>query len=141
MHPESQMRTSGGGRYRCEKGHLKVAATLMELRLHFGTVKRVAVCAILLVMPIRSALPQAARPLTSFSLAEQPQVRAALDWFAKNLKWINEQQAALTESPAPSFQEEKRSAAVKALFVAERLADQTDKLGKGIAEFRGVKET
>ncbi|HTA56772.1 MAG TPA: M20/M25/M40 family metallo-hydrolase [Candidatus Baltobacteraceae bacterium] len=91
-------------------------------------------------MPIRSALSQAARPLTSFSLAEQPQVRVALDWFAKNLKWINEQQAALTEIPAPSFQEEKRSAAVKALFVAEGLPVQTDKLGNVIAELRGAND-
>src|SRR5882724_390468 len=140
MHPESQMRTSEGGRYRSKKGHLKVAATLMELRLPIGTVKRVAVCAILLVMPIRSALPQAARPLTSYPLAEQPQVRVALDWFAKNLKWINEQQTALTEIPAPSFQEEKRSAAVKALFVAEGLPVQTDKLGNVIAELRGAND-
>jgi len=112
----------------------------MEMRLRIGTVKRAAVCAILLVMPIRSALSQAARPLTSFSLAEQPQVRVALDWFAKNLKWINEQQAALTEIPAPSFQEEKRSAAVKALLVAEGLPVQTDKLGNVIAELRGAND-
>jgi acetylornithine deacetylase/succinyl-diaminopimelate desuccinylase-like protein len=91
-------------------------------------------------MPIRSALSQAARPLTSFSLAEQAQVRVALDWFAKNVKWINEQQTALTEIPAPSFQEEKRSAAVKALFVAEGLPVQTDKLGNVIAELRGANE-
>jgi len=109
-------------------------------RVPIGTVKRVAVCAILLVMPIRSALSQAARPLTSFSLAEQPQVRVALDWFAKNLKWINDQQAALTEIPAPSFQEEKRSAAVKALFTAEGLPVQTDKIGNVIAELRGAND-
>jgi acetylornithine deacetylase/succinyl-diaminopimelate desuccinylase-like protein len=104
-------------------------------------VKRVAVCAILLVMPIRSsALSQTARPITSFSLAEQPHVRAALEWFAKNVKWINEQQAALTEIPAPSFQEEKRSAAVKALFAAEGLSVQTDKIGNVIAELRGAND-
>jgi tripeptide aminopeptidase len=91
-------------------------------------------------MPIRSALSQAARPLTSFSLAEQPQVRAALDWFGKNLKWINDLQAALTEIPAPSFQEEKRSAAVKAAFALEGLPVQTDKLGNVIAELRGAND-
>jgi tripeptide aminopeptidase len=89
-------------------------------------------------MPIRSALSQAARPLTSFSLAEQPQVRGALDWFAKNVKWISDQQTALTEIPAPSFQEEKRSAAVKVLFTAEGLPVQTDKIGNVIAELRGA---
>jgi tripeptide aminopeptidase len=91
-------------------------------------------------MPIRSALSQAARPLTSFTLAEQPQVRVALDWFAKNVKWITDQQAALTEIPAPSFQEEKRAAAVKALFAAEGLPVQADKLGNVIAELRGAND-
>src|SRR5246127_5580155 len=91
-------------------------------------------------MPIRSALSQASRTLTSFSLAEQPQVRVAMDWFAKNLKWISDQQVALTEIPAPSFQEEKRSAAVKALLVAEGLPVQTDKLGNVIAELRGAND-
>jgi tripeptide aminopeptidase len=91
-------------------------------------------------MPIRSALSQAARPVTSFSLAEHPQVRVAMDWFAKNLNWINEQQEALTEIPAPSFQEEKRSAAVKVLFAAEGLPVQTDKLGNVIAELRGASD-
>jgi tripeptide aminopeptidase len=104
-------------------------------------VKRFAVCAILLFMPIRSiALSQASRALTSFSLAEQPQVRVALDWFAKHLTWINDQQVALTEIPAPSFQEEKRSAAVKALFAAEGLPVQTDALGNVIAELRGTND-
>jgi len=92
-------------------------------------------------MPIRSsALPQGARSLTSFSLAEQPQVRAAMDWFAKNLKWINDLQSALTEIPAPSFQEEKRAAAVRAAFAAEGLPAQTDKLGNVIAELRGAND-
>jgi len=67
-------------------------------------------------------------------------VRTALDWFAKNLKWINDQQTALTEIPAPSFQEEKRSAAVKALFAAEGLPVQSDKTGNVIAELRGAND-
>jgi tripeptide aminopeptidase len=92
-------------------------------------------------MPIRSsALTQASRALTSFSLAEQPQVRAALDWFAKNLKWINDLQSALTEIPAPSFQEEKRAASLRAVFAAEGLPVQTDKLGNVIAELRGAND-
>jgi len=92
-------------------------------------------------MPIRSsALPQSAHPLTSFSLAEQAQVRVALDWFAKNLKWINDLQSALTEIPAPSFQEEKRAAAVRVAFAAEGLPAQTDKLGNVIAELRGAND-
>src|SRR5271169_3969941 len=106
-----------------------------------GTVKRVAVCAILLLMPMRSsALPQAARPLTSFSLADQPEVHAALDWFPKNLKWINDEQATLTEIPAPSFEEEKRAAAVKAVLTADGLPVHIDKIGNVIAELRGAND-
>jgi len=90
-------------------------------------------------MPIRSsALPQATRALTSYSLADQAQVRAALDWFGKHLDWIDEEQIRLTEIPAPSFQEEKRAAAVKALLAAEGLPVQTDKIGNVIGELRGT---
>ena len=91
-------------------------------------------------MPIRSSvLPYAARPFT-FSLADEPQVRAALDWFPKNLAWINEQQSRLTEIPAPSFEEEKRAAAVKELLAAEGLPVSTDKTGNVIGELRGSNE-
>jgi tripeptide aminopeptidase len=111
------------------------------MRPSFRTVKRVAVCAILLAMPIRSTvLSHAARPFTSYSLADQPRVRAALDWFAKNLSWINDEQVKLTEIPAPSFQEEKRAAAVKALLTAEGFPVHSDKIGNVIAEVRGANE-
>lgn len=109
--------------------------------LSFGTVKRVALCAILFLMPIRSSVvPQVARPTNTPSLAEQPKVRAALEWFGKNLKWINEEQIRLTEIPAPSFQEEKRAAALGALFAAEGLSVHTDKIGNVIGELRGANE-
>lgn len=105
------------------------------------TVKRLGVCVILLCMPTRSsALPQAARPFTSYSLADQPQVRAALDWFVKNLQWINDEQMRLTEIPAPSFEEEKRAAAVKALLAAAGLTVHTDKIGNVIGELRGLND-
>ncbi len=92
-------------------------------------------------MPSRSsALPQAARSLTSFSLADRPQVHTALGWFAKNLKWINDEQMALTEIPAPSFEEEKRAAAVKAVLIAEGLPVHIDKMGNVIAELRGAND-
>jgi len=108
------------------------------MHLSLRTVKPLAVCVILLVMPIRSTvLSHAARPFTSFSLADQPQVRNALDWFAKNLTWINDEQARLTEIPAPSFEEEKRAAAVKVLLAAEGLVVHTDKIGNVIGELHG----
>src|SRR5208282_3286942 len=106
-----------------------------------GTVKRVAVCVILLSMPIRSAVfAQVTRANATGPLAEQPAVRAALDWFEKNLKWINEEQGRLTEIPAPSFQEEKRAAAVKELLADEGLKVHSDKIGNVIGELQGSNE-
>jgi len=106
-----------------------------------GTVKRVAVCVILLSMPNRSAVfAQGTRPDARVPLAEQPAVRAALDWFGKNLTWINDEQARLTEIPAPSFQEEKRAAAVKELLADEGLKVRSDKIGNVIGEMTGTNE-
>lgn len=106
-----------------------------------GTVKRVAVCVMLLSMPNRSVvLAQGTRPDATAPLAEQPSVRAALDWFGKNLTWINDEQARLTEIPAPSFQEEKRAAAVKELLADEGLKVRSDKIGNVIGEMTGTNE-
>jgi len=106
-----------------------------------GTVKRVVVCVILLSMPIRSAVfAQLTQANPTAPLAEQPSVRSALDWFAKNLKWINDEQMRLTEIPAPSFQEGKRAAAVKALLAGEGLKVHSDKIGNVIGELQGANE-
>jgi tripeptide aminopeptidase len=102
------------------------------------TVKGLAVCVILIAMPIRSTIASnAARQSAPASLAENAQVRTALGWFEQNRAWIDEQQIRLTEIPAPSFQEERRAAAVKELFAAEGLSVHTDKIGNVIAELRG----
>lgn len=107
--------------------------------LYFVPVKRVAVCVILLAMPIRSSsMPAKVRAIRQNSLAEQPQVREALDWLDRNLDWTTAQQIRLTEIPAPSFQEEKRAQAVKEILSAEGLAVYTDKVGNVIAELRGA---
>jgi tripeptide aminopeptidase len=105
------------------------------------TVKRVAVCVILFAMPIRSSVvSHVARQTPAVSPADNAQVRAALEWFAQNLTWIDDQQIRLTEIPAPSFEEEKRAAAVKELFAGEGLAIHTDKIGNIIGELRGSNE-
>jgi len=92
-------------------------------------------------MPIRSpVLANGPRTSGSSSLADWPQVRAALDWFGKNLKWIDDEQVKLTEIPAPSFQEEKRAEAVKAILAAEGLAIHTDTIGNVIGELPGSSE-
>lgn len=107
--------------------------------LYFVPVKRVAVCVILLAMPIRSSsMPAKVRAIRTNSLADQPQVKEALDWLDRNLDWTTAQQIRLTEIPAPSFQEEKRAQAVKEILSAEGLAVYTDKAGNVIAELRGA---
>ncbi len=106
-----------------------------------GTVKRVAVCAILLSMPNRSTVyAQVTQPDSTVPLTEQPAVRAAMEWFGKNLTWINDEQARLTEIPAPSFQEEKRAAVVKELLAEEGLKVRSDKIGNVIGEMAGANE-
>jgi len=105
------------------------------------TVKRALVWVILLGMPVRSAVPShPPRQPQAPELSDNARVRTALDWFARNISWINTQQARLTEIPAPPFQESQRAAAVKELFAEIGLAVQTDKAGNVIAELRGTNE-
>ena len=109
--------------------------------LSFETVKRCAVCVILLAMPIRSSVvPQALRSPRSNSLADQPQVRNALEWLEKNLTWVTDQQVRLTEIPAPSFHEGRRAEAVQAVLAAEGMAVHMDKMGNVIGELRGTQD-
>jgi tripeptide aminopeptidase len=105
------------------------------------TVKRAFVCVILLSMPVRSAVPShAPRHAQAPKLSDNIRVRAALDWFALNISWVNAQQARLTEIPAPPFQETHRAAALKDLLTEIGLAVQIDKVGNVIAELRGANE-
>jgi len=101
-------------------------------------VKRVLVWVILLAMVLRSAIaPGTTRASSGAQLPENPRVRAALDWFSRNYEWINDEQARLTEIPAPLFKEAERAAAVKSLLGAAGLAVQVDETGNVIAELRG----
>ena len=104
------------------------------------TVKRALVCVILLAMPVRSAPPHAPRHPQSSRLPDNPRVRAALDWFTPNISWINDQQARLTEIPAPPFQEAPRAAAFKELLAEAGLSVQIDKAGNVIGELGGLNE-
>jgi len=92
-------------------------------------------------MPVRSAAsPHASRQAAGSRLTDSARVRAALDWFTPNISWVNDQQARLTEIPAPPFQEEQRAAAVKVLLAEAGLTAQIDKAGNVIGELRGVNE-
>jgi acetylornithine deacetylase/succinyl-diaminopimelate desuccinylase-like protein len=104
-------------------------------------VKPVLLWVILFVMPVRSAIAPNSRPADSRAqLPDNSQVRAALDWFSRNLTWINDQQARLTEIPAPPFHEAQRAAAVKALLAAVGLKVQSDETGNVITEIRGAND-
>ena len=106
-----------------------------------AAVKRLFVCVILFAMPARSSLAHPSpRSIRSGQLGENPQVRAALSWFAANLSWINDQQARLTEIPAPPFQESQRASAVKALLSQSGYTAEIDAMGNVIGELRGVND-
>jgi len=104
-------------------------------------VKHALVCVILLAMPVRSAAsPHAPRKAQASRLVDNERVRTALDWFTPNISWVNDQQARLTEIPAPPFQEAQRAAAVKALLTEAGLAVEIDKTGNVVGELRGMSE-
>ncbi len=104
-------------------------------------VKPVLLWVILFIMPVRSAIAPNSRPADSRAqLPDNSQVRAALDWFSRNLTWINDQQSRLTEIPAPPFHEAQRAAAVKALLAAAGLKVQSDETGNVITEIRGAND-
>jgi acetylornithine deacetylase/succinyl-diaminopimelate desuccinylase-like protein len=103
--------------------------------------KHAALWVILLTMPVRSAtIPHNSRPLPNAQFADNPEVRSALNWFARNLAAINEQQVHITEIPAPPFQEAQRAQAVKSLLASAGLEVQIDKTGNVIGELRGTNE-
>jgi tripeptide aminopeptidase len=92
-------------------------------------------------MPVRSSSAvHGARPFFLAQFVDNAEVRAALAWFSRNLAWINDQQALLTEIPAPPFEEAQRAAAVKVLLASSGLAVQIDKTGNVIGELPGATE-
>ena len=110
----------------------------MRTRSSISPMKRAILWVILIAMPARTIPAFAAPSQSSARLAEEPQVRAALDWLKKNLAAINETQIRLTEIPAPSYQESARAAAVKALFEQAGLHVEMDQIGDVIAKLPGT---
>ncbi|MBS1841861.1 MAG: M20/M25/M40 family metallo-hydrolase [Acidobacteria bacterium] len=99
------------------------------------------VSVILPSMPARSAIPfSSGRAVHSAQFAQNPQTQAALAWFKSHLAWINDEQARLTEIPAPPFAEGQRAQAVKVLLAAFGLEVHLDKAGNVIGELRGTNE-
>jgi acetylornithine deacetylase/succinyl-diaminopimelate desuccinylase-like protein len=88
-------------------------------------------------MPVRS-LGSPHRSVPAPQLADTAELRSALSWFSQNLAWINDQQARITEIPAPPFQEAARASVVKALLAASGLEVQIDKTGNVVGELPGA---
>ena len=106
-----------------------------------SSLKWLALSVILLNMPIRPVAPFPANRSAAISqLPSGPQVRAALDWFGSHRAWIDDEQARLTEIPAPPFQEAERAAAVKVLLSAVGLEVSIDKTGNVIGLLRGTSD-
>jgi tripeptide aminopeptidase len=109
-----------------------------------SSLKWLAVSVILLNMPIRPVVPfpadRSANRGGASQLPSGPQVRTALDWFGAHRAWIDDEQARLTEIPAPPFQEGERAAAVKVLLSAVGLEVSTDKAGNVIGLLRGASD-
>ena len=81
-----------------------------------------------------------ARPATNpvEALAQDKRVARALAWLNKNLNWVTQEQIAITEIPAPEFQEGDRAAYVGKLFTASGLKVRTDSAGNVIGERAGA---
>jgi len=104
--------------------------------------KAFLVCAIIpFLMPVRPSVANGStRSALSGQIGDNKEVRAALAWLTSNVNWASEQQARLTEIPAPSFQESERGAAVKALLVAAGLNVEVDGTGNVIGELPGASD-
>jgi len=114
-------------------------------RLKNSTLKWLLVSVILLIMPIKPVAPfpvgrSAIRNAAAEQLPSGPLIRAALGWFAAHQAWIDDEQARLTEIPAPTFQESDRAAAVKVLLSAVGLEVSSDRVGNVIGILRGTSD-
>jgi acetylornithine deacetylase/succinyl-diaminopimelate desuccinylase-like protein len=87
-------------------------------------------------MPVRT-VGASHRAAHASQVTESHEVRAALNWFSRNLNWINDQQIHVTEIPAPPFQEVARAEAVKSLLTECGLDVSIDKTGNVIGELPG----
>jgi acetylornithine deacetylase/succinyl-diaminopimelate desuccinylase-like protein len=111
----------------------------MRTRHRISSIIPAILWVILITMPAHSIRAFASTSLQDRArLAENPQVRAALEWFHKNLSSINETHIRLTEIPAPSFKESARASAVKLLFERCGLHTEIDGTGNVVATLRGA---
>jgi tripeptide aminopeptidase len=90
-------------------------------------------------MPRLFTTPAQQKPATPVAdLAGDDRVKTVLDWLAKNTAWITDEQARITEIPAPSFQEAQRAAYLRRALAACGLRVRTDDIGNVIGERPGT---
>lgn len=73
-------------------------------------------------------------------LVRDGRVTSAMDWLTKNVSWITDEQARITEIPAPPFKETERAAYMKKALAAIGLRVRTDEAGNVIGEHAGTSE-
>jgi tripeptide aminopeptidase len=73
-------------------------------------------------------------------LVRDERVKLAMDWLTKNVSWITEEQAQITEIPAPPFKESERAAYLKKALAALGLRVRTDEVGNVTGELAGSSE-
>lgn len=88
-----------------------------------------------MLMLMGTLTARAANPIDS--IAQDKTVAKALAWLDKNADWVTEQQIAITEIPAPEFEEKERGAYMAQLFAANGLDVHTDSVGNVIGERKG----
>lgn len=100
-------------------------------------INRVKVYCVLGMLMAMATLTTRAATNPVETLAQDKRVARALAWLDKSLEWATQQQIAITEIPAPEFQESARAAYVGKLFSASGLKVHTDSAGNVIGERAG----
>ncbi len=100
-----------------------------------------ALCYIVLVMAGLTTSAISPGPLrTAAQVSGDSQAARALTWLEKNVATINDEQARITEIPAPPFHEASRAAYLKKLLASAGLRVSTDKAGNILGELPGSNE-
>jgi tripeptide aminopeptidase len=71
-------------------------------------------------------------------LVRDERVKSAMDWLVKNVAWVTDEQARITEIPAPPFKEAERAAYMKKALAAIGLRVRTDDVGNVIGDLAGT---
>jgi tripeptide aminopeptidase len=74
-------------------------------------------------------------------LVRDERVKLAMEWLTKNVSWVTDEQARITEIPAPPFKETERAADMKKALAAIGLRVRTDEVGNVIGELAGTSES